>query len=301
MIKKTSVQCPAKINLFLEITGKRPDGYHRLKTLFAKINVYDVLDLSLASGLGGPELVIEDSEATSALSAGPDNLVMRAANLFFKAFDVKVGVRLSLKKRIPIGAGLGGGSSDAAGALLGLGKLLGLDSGRAAYRKKILELSRGLGADVPFFVQSHSFSLGEGIGDRLSPVKISHSLPYLILVFPGVSISTAESYRALPLPERKDVLTRLSQLDRLTEALTHGEPVEEWGDLLFNRLEDSKVSARPIVHGALDVLRKLGLWGVRMSGSGSSVFGFCRSYAEGEKILSKLKIYPWKSFLTSCQ
>ena len=301
MIKKTSIQCPAKINLFLEITGKRPDGYHRLKTLFAKINVYDVLDLSLASGLQGPELVVEDSQSTSPLSAGSDNLVLRAANLFFKAFDVKVGVRLSLKKSIPIGAGLGGGSSDAAGTLLGLGKLLGLDSGGAAYRKKILELARGLGADVPFFIQSHAFALGEGIGDRLTSIKIPHALPYLILVFPGVSISTAESYKALSLPKPKDVLTKLSQLDRLTEALIQGRSVEEWGELLFNRLEDSKVSAEPIVRGARDILSKLGLKGVRMSGSGSSVFGFCESYVEGEKILNKLKIYPWKSFLTSCQ
>ncbi len=301
MIKKTSIQCPAKINLFLEITGKRPDGYHRLKTLFGKINVYDVLDLSLAPGLQGPELFVEDSESTSSLSAGPDNLVLRAANLFFKAFDVQVGVRLSLKKRIPIGAGLGGGSSDAAGTLVGLGKLLGLDSGGASYRKKVFELARGLGADIPFFIQPHAFALGEGIGDRLTAVKIPQALPYLILVFPGVSISTAESYKALSLPARKDVLTRLSQLDRLTEALRRGDAVEKWGELLFNRLEDSKVSAEPIVRGARDILGKLGLKGVRMSGSGSSVFGFCRSYAEGEKILNKLKVYPWKSFLTSCQ
>ena len=125
MIQKLSLQCPAKINLFLEVTGKRPDGYHRLATLFAKINVYDVLDMRLTSGLGGPELMIEDEAATAPLSAGPDNLVLRAAKLFFEAFDVKVGVQIILKKRIPIGAGLGGGSSDAGGNFIGVGEALG--------------------------------------------------------------------------------------------------------------------------------------------------------------------------------
>lgn len=300
MIQKLSIQCPAKINLFLEITGKRPDGYHRLVTLFAKINIYDVLDMKLTSGLGGPELVIEDEAATAPLSAGHDNLVLRAAKLLYEAFDVKVGVQITLKKRIPIGAGLGGGSSDAGGTLLGLGKLLGLDEGGAPYRKKIYEIARSLGADVPFFVNPHSFCIGRGIGDRLSPLKIAGPLPYLILVYPGVAISTAESYRALSLPAKKDVLTRLSQLDKLTEALVRGDSIDGWGGLLFNRLEESKVPAEPFVRAARDILSKLGLIGVRMSGSGSSVFGFASSYEEGVRVLKRLEIYPWKSFLTSC-
>ena len=116
------IQCPAKVNLFLEITGKRPDGYHRLATLFAKINLYDVLDLT-ADQTGEIKLSIETEEGLAPLSAGEDNLVMRAARAFFKAFRVGQGVTIVLTKRIPMGAGLGGGSSDAAGTLLGLAKL----------------------------------------------------------------------------------------------------------------------------------------------------------------------------------
>jgi len=300
VIQKTAIQCPAKINLFLEVTGKRPDGYHRLATLFAKINVYDVLDMNLTSGLGGPELHVLDEAGTAPLPVGADNLVLRAAKLFFDAFDVKVGVQITLKKRIPIGAGLGGGSSDAAGTLMGLGKLLGLDAGGAAYRSQLLEIARCLGADVPFFLSPHPFCLGRGIGDRLSPARVAGPLPYLILVYPGVSTNTAESYRKLTLPSRKDVLTRLAQLDKLTEALLRGDPVIEWERWLFNRLEESPVPAEPFVRGARDILRKLGLLGVRMSGSGSSVFGFASSYEEATRVLKRIEIYPWKSFLTSC-
>ncbi|MBI5631533.1 MAG: 4-(cytidine 5'-diphospho)-2-C-methyl-D-erythritol kinase [Elusimicrobia bacterium] len=294
------VQCPAKINLFLEVTGKRSDGYHRLATLFAKINLYDVLDLSIGPR-PGIELTVEgDRNVTGgAVSAGPENLVWRAAQAFLRAFRVGRGVKIHLVKRIPVGAGLGGGSSDAAGTLLGLAKLfeIKLDARKKA---RLRALGARLGADVPFFLHPAPFCLGTGIGDRLKPIRVAGPLPYMVLVYPEVGISTAESYKALPKPSRCDVLTRLSHLDKLIGSLKRERPLQDWESLLFNRLEQAAVPALSHVERARRILSRLGARGVRMSGSGSSVFGFVSSHEEGARLLKRLQGYPWKVFLTCC-
>ena len=194
---------------------------------------------------------------------------------------------------------MGGGSSDAAGALLGLTKLYGLrlDARRKACLRRI---AAGLGADVSFFLHPAPFCLGTGIGDRLKPVCISKSLPYMVLVYPGLHVSTSQAYQALPPVPRSVVLTRLSQLDKLIRSLQRGRPVEEWEGLRFNRLESAELPVLARVEAARRVLLQLGVKGARMSGSGSSVFGFVASHTEGEAALERLRGYPWKGFLTSC-
>lgn len=292
------IQCPAKVNLFLEVTGKRRDGYHTLATLFAKINVYDVLELE-ADMSGRPVLEIVDELGTAPLSAGPDNLVMKAATAFFKTFRIGQGAKIRLIKRIPMGAGLGGGSSDAAGTLLGLLKLYQMDPTKARL-DKLRTLAAKLGADVPFFLHPGNFCVGTGIGDKLKPVKIEKSLPYMVLAWPGVPAPTGPVYKALPPRLRSDVLTRRSQLHRLLVSLKRGRPVEEWGGWLFNRLEEAELPVLTEVAQARRILAAAGAKGVRMSGSGSSVFGFVSSHAEGERVVGRLQAYPWKVYLTSC-
>lgn len=291
-------QCPAKVNLFLEVTGKRKNGYHTLSTLFAKINVYDVLDMEFING-GRPTLEIVDELDAGPLSAGPDNLVLRAAEAFYKAFRVGVGVKIVLTKRIPMGAGLGGGSSDAAGTLLGLAKLFQIELD-AAKRKKLHDIGVKLGADVPFFLKDADFCRATGIGDRLRPLKFAKSLPFMVLVWPGFPSPTGPVYKALPPRRRAEILTRLSQLDKLVRSLKRGRPVEEWGGLLFNRLEQAELPVMSEVAQARRMLEAAGARGVRMSGSGSSVFGFVSSHVEGERIVRRLQAYPWKVYLTSC-
>ena len=292
------VQCPAKVNLFLEVTGRRKDGYHTLSTLFVRINIYDVLDLEFANG-GKPTLEIVDELQAGPLSAGPDNLVMRAAEAFYRSFRVGVGVKMTLTKRIPMGAGLGGGSSDAAGTLLGLAKLFQIDL-TAARKKRLHAIASKLGADVPFFLKEVNFCLATGIGDRLKTLKIPKSLPYMVLVWPGFPSPTGPVYKALPPHRRAETLTSLSQLDRLVRSLKRGRPVEEWGGFLFNRLEQAELPALTDVAQARRILEAAGAKGVRMSGSGSSVFGFVSSHLEGEKVARRLQAYPWKVYLTSC-
>jgi 4-diphosphocytidyl-2-C-methyl-D-erythritol kinase len=291
-------QCPAKVNLFLEVTGRRKNGYHTLNTLFARINIYDVLDMEVVNG-NKPTLEIIDELGTGELSAGPDNLVLRAAEAFYKSFRVGVGIKIVLTKRIPMGAGLGGGSSDAAGTLLGLAKLLDIEL-NAAKKKKLHAIAAKLGADVPFFLKEENFCRASGIGDRLRPVKVAKSLPYMVLAWPGFGSPTGPVYQALPPRRRREILTRLSQLDKLIRSLKKGRPVEEWGGLLFNRLEQAELPVMKEVAQARRILEAAGAKGTRMSGSGSSVFGFVSSHGEGERVVRRLQAYPWKVFLTSC-
>ncbi|MBI3289680.1 MAG: 4-(cytidine 5'-diphospho)-2-C-methyl-D-erythritol kinase [Elusimicrobia bacterium] len=291
-------QCPAKVNLFLEVTGKRANGYHTLSTLFAKINIYDVLDMEFIDG-ARPVLEIVDELGTGPLSAGPDNLVMRAAKAFYKAFRIGRGVKIVLTKRIPMGAGLGGGSSDAAGTLLGLARIFQIEL-TAARKKKLFEIGVKLGADVPFFLHPANFCRATGIGDRLKTVSIAKSLPFMVLAWPGFPSPTGPVYSALPPRRRADILTRLSQLDKLLRCLKRGRPVDEWGGLLFNRLEQAELTVLADVAQARRILEAAGTKGVRMSGSGSSVFGFVSSHVEGERVVRRLRAYPWKVYLTSC-
>jgi 4-diphosphocytidyl-2-C-methyl-D-erythritol kinase len=289
------VQCPAKVNLFLEVTGRRPDGYHRLATLFAKINLFDVLDLEPCPGF---ELEIE-SLPGQPLAAASDNLVLRAANAFRREFRTGAGARLRLRKRIPMGAGLGGGSSDAAGTLLGLARLYRMER-KPGLLPRLRRLALGLGADVPFFLHPAPFCDGRGVGERLRPVSVPKSPPYMVLVYPEVEVPTRDVFGRLERPGRPAVLTSLAQLGTLEKKLEKGRPVSEWAAHMFNRLEAGVVSAYPEVAQAAQLLRRMGLSGVLMSGSGSSVFGFASSHAEGGRVVKRLEVYPWRVFLTCC-
>lgn len=296
ILERTNVQCPAKVNLFLEITGKRRDGYHNLATLFAKIGIFDMLELRTAA-VGPIELTVEN--AGPHVPIGPENIVYKAADQFRKAFRVKCGVKILLKKNVPVGAGLGGGSADAAGTLLGMERVFGLE-GKKGVRPKLKKLAQGLGADVPFFLQEAPFCIGTGIGERLKPLTVQKALPWMVLVYPRQAIATAKVYQGLPPLRRSDVLTHVNQLDTLQKKLKGGRPISEWADLLFNRLEEVVLPIHPEVLQAKRLLAQLGARGTLMSGSGSSVFGFASSHSEGEKIRSKLQGYPWQVFVTSC-
>jgi len=285
------VPCPAKVNLFLEVTGRRRDGYHTLATLFAKIALFDVLKFEPQARF---ELEVE-CESGQSLSAGPDNLVLRAAEAFRKAFRTGAGARIRLIKRIPLGAGLGGGSSDAAGTLLGLSRLYRMER-RPGLMPALRRLALRLGADVPLFLHKSPFCEGRGIGERLRPLRLARSLPDIVLLYPGAPVSTREIFSQLQLPTPKSVLTSLSQLGTLIKKLEKGKPISEWAGLLFNRLESRVLSGRPEVAQAKRLLQRLGLRGVLMSGSGSAVFGFVSSQAEGDLALKRLQVYPWKAY-----
>ncbi|MBI4349382.1 MAG: 4-(cytidine 5'-diphospho)-2-C-methyl-D-erythritol kinase [Elusimicrobia bacterium] len=294
---RLKVQCPAKVNLFLEVTGRRRDGYHNLATLFAKVNLFDTLELE---SVAEPSIEFSlDNRTVAPLAASPDNLVVRAAAAFRKRFRVDHGFRIKLEKKIPIGAGLGGGSSDAAGTLVGLSRLTGKKLDRS-HRFVLKTLARELGADAPFFLQEQGLARGEGIGDKLSPLMTTKSLPPMVLVYPRVAISTSSVYGRLSIPSKKSSLTRVSQLSRLQKKLSAGRPISEWAGLLFNRLEEPVLGSWAQVKQAKDILIRLGAQGALMSGSGSSVFGFFPEPGQAERAAERLKGYPWDVFVTFC-
>ena len=183
----------AKVNLFLHITGRRSDGYHTLQTVFQLIDLCDELTLRPSATLG----FSPDSDQPG----GEDDLCLRAARALQDHFGVSYGATLTLKKRIPEGGGLGGGSSDAAATLLGLNRLWGLGAPRAL----LAELGSRLGADVPVFVHGQT-AWAEGVGERLTPLGTGER--HLVVLHPGVSVPTKEIFSA---PE----LTRDTPLSRI--------------------------------------------------------------------------------------
>lgn len=291
-----SQPCPAKVNLFLEVTGKKRDGYHTLAALFVKISLFDVV--SVEESKTGFQFEIVD-EIGQGLESREDNLVVKAAQAFAEAFDAKLDVKLTLTKRIPMGAGLGGGSSDAAGTLMALSRHYHLKPDRFLLAK-LKKLGARLGADVPFFLRCEPMADGRGIGEKLMPLTAAKALPWMVLAFPGREVSTFAAYERLCLPSSENVLTRLSHLDKLKKKIEKGRPISEWKAHLFNRLEEAVLDRHPEVRQAKEILSRAGLEGVLMSGSGASVFGFAASHPEGERVVKRLRGYPWKVFLASC-
>lgn len=238
---RTAWPAPAKLNLFLHITGRRRDGYHALQTVFQLLDHGDSLFFDVrADGAirrpDGPRGVDESSDLT-----------VRAAHALREASGCRLGVDIRIDKRIPMGAGLGGGSSDAATTLVALNRLwdTGLDV------EALAGIGLGLGADVPVFVRGHS-AWAEGVGDVLSPITLPQ--PWFLVVTPAVHVDTGSVFRAAGLPRDTPKIDR----ERFLTGPTR------------NDCEDLVRALHPPVGEVLDRLRRHG--DARMSGTGSSVF-----------------------------
>lgn len=293
------LRAPAKINLGLRILGVREDGYHTLESVFAPVEVWDDLEIEITEGEHAIELRIDDAiageqsetsealpEALSAVGDGPDNLVVRAAEAFCKETGCQGRIRLTLHKGIPAGAGLGGGSSDAAATLAGLAALRDGPTSPEALRT----IALGLGADVPFFLDPTPALVG-GIGEEIEPIS---GLPGfdLVLANPGISLATAEVYRAtdalrgaLTEPRPGSTMRAISKLRSEI-----GNLVPALGDLLINDLEPAARRLCPPVARLLGRLRDVGALGVSMSGSGATVFGVFESGDQARRAAEALRV-----------
>jgi 4-diphosphocytidyl-2-C-methyl-D-erythritol kinase len=282
-MRRVTLRAPAKINLFLEIMGRRADGYHTLDTVFQEISLADTLT-AVRDIPGRVTLTCSDSS----LPLDESNLVVRAARVYLEALWPAGGVRFRLLKRIPVGAGLGGGSSDAATALKAL---WALQHGRLPGpmgRRALQTLARRLGADVPFFLRG-GLARAVGIGDRLTPLVRGKGGPdRYVLVFPRVFSSTKTAYSRLRFP-----LTNPRSGLRLTQVLTAGAPLAEWASLMANRLEEAVLPFLPEVARVTSALKAAGCRSVMMSGSGSAVFGVVDSPAQGRRVQRALAGRPW--------
>ena len=262
---ETHWPAPAKLNLFLHVTGRRADGYHELQTLFQLIDLADTLCVSVRA----------DGEIDR--PAGPPgvppeaDLVVRAARTLKAATGTALGASLRVRKRIPMGGGLGGGSSDAATALLVLNELW--DCGLAV--EELAALGLPLGADVPVFVQGFS-AWGEGVGERLTPVTLPET--WYVIVHPGVAVSTASVFQS---PE----LTRNSPLITIRAFFESGGR---------NDCEAVVRAQAPEVADALDWLAREAP--ARLTGTGSCVFAACASAVAAERLAARVPD-RWRSYV----
>jgi 4-diphosphocytidyl-2-C-methyl-D-erythritol kinase len=249
---------PAKINLFLQVTGKRPDGYHELFSLMCCVNLCDTI--SLQFGLEG--IWIESSHPQVPLD--DTNLAHRAATVFFKALNVKDGLRIFIDKSIPVAAGLGGGSSNAASVLNGLNQHYGYPF----TRNRLMSMGLGLGADVPFFLFGKP-ALASGIGEKLEAYP--GPLPFhIVVVYPGFKVSTGEVFQNLNLG--------LTNCEKKIKKPFSIKIDFDPGVHLCNDLEIVTASEYPVITSIKEQLLIRGALGALMSGSGSAVFGLFSDY-----------------------
>ena len=260
-----TLSCPAKVNLFLKVVGRRPDGYHDLVTVMQPLTLADELVLTPAAA----DLSLECNRPE--LPLGKENLAIRAAMAFQEATSQTFGVRLKLTKNIPVAAGLGGGSSNAAGVLRGLNRL----RGQPLHDDQLHQLARTLGADVPFFLLDGP-ALGQGIGDRLTRLTLPPD--WFVLINPGFPVSTAWAYANVqpPFEAQSQAL-----LDRLTQ-----EPPVGW---LHNDLEAVTLRRYPNLLELKEALIAEGAAGTLMSGSGPTVFGIFQEKGPAIQAASRLK------------
>lgn len=271
-----AVKSCAKVNLGLEVIGKRNNGYHEVKTILQTINFYDEIYIKkISKG-------IQLSCNSTALPLDEKNLIHQAACLIEKYKGNPSGICVHIKKRIPIAAGLGGGSSNAAATLIGLNRLwnLGLKKG------ELFNLAKELGADVPFFL-SGGRALGVGRGDELFPLPQDKIL-YLVLVNPKFSVSTREVYqKATPF-----IKGNSGRIEELKEALKKGDFLII-SKYLYNTLEEVVSREFPVVLEIKSQLVKAGALGSVMSGSGPTVIGIARSKTHARDIANKIENINW--------
>lgn len=253
---EVAVAAPAKLNLYLHILGRRDDGFHLLDSLICFAGVHDTVLAAPGEDIG---LTVTGPHA-GALAADADNLVLRAARYLAEAASVAAGARLTLIKRLPVAAGIGGGSADAAAALRALSELWGVDPGSQV----MMEIAGRLGADVPVCLHGTAAYVG-GIGEEIEPAPALRPVP-LVLVNPGVPTPTPDVFRAREGPFGKP--------DRFPEPPTSGAALAALLAARRNDLTDAAVSLQPVVQDCLSAIaNRPGVTLARMSGSGATCFG----------------------------
>ena len=267
---------PCKVNLLLNVLGKRPDGFHELETILHPVNVFDELVMER----GGRGIVLSCSE--SSLPTDEKNLVHRAASAFLKTAGTGEGVKIRLEKKIPLAAGLGGGSGNAATTLLGLNELFG----KPLSGKKLNELAGAIGSDVSFFLQDRP-ALATGRGEKIQSLEFFPALrgKAILLLHPGFGISTPWAYQNLArFPEALN-----GRPGRAAELISRLR-TNDWPSVangFHNSLEAPALDKFPILALYQEFLRANGALAALMSGSGSTTFAVVADVIRGEVLLEK--------------
>ena len=276
MKDRIQLKALAKINLGLDVLRRREDGYHEVKMIMQTISLHDDLEIRR---IKTPEIQVKMN--LYYLPTNENNLVYKAAKLLMDEFGIKEGVAIQLKKRIPVAAGMAGGSTDGAAVLWGMNQMYGL----GLSRQELMERGVKLGADVPYCVQRGT-ALAEGIGERLSVLP---SMPKctILIAKPGISVSTKFVYENLHANDLKP--EQHPDVDRMIEAMK-----EKNLDLLCERmgnvLETVTIPAYPVIHEIKEHMMACGAAGAMMSGSGPTVFGIFHSPVQAKAAMKDLKV-----------
>lgn len=292
---KRIIRAPAKLNLFLDLLGRRGDGFHEVETLMVPIRLADTVSLvpTRAAEQGKAaeiRLAVQSAgpagfeRAAAHVPAGPDNLVVRALELLRQQSGCDLGAEVELVKRIPAAAGLGGGSSDAAAALrlANRGWKLNWSEGRLA------ELAGEIGSDVPFFLKSGP-AVCRGRGERIERLPAMKPV-HFVVVKPPIGLNTGEVYRAFAANPQvaENHATGVGQLVELVNRIRHGRIVN-WHKLLRNRLQEAASLLTPWVERLRAAFDELGFLGHQLSGSGSAYFGVCRHAQHARRLATILR------------
>lgn len=277
------VKAPAKINLYLEIINKRADGYHNIESVMHTVSLFDILELTKIED-NKIELVCDNAD----LSDTKKNLVYKAAEKVKEKYKINCGVKIKLTKNIPMGAGLGGGSSDAAATILALNKIWNINDDI----KNLELLGATLGADVPFFMTGGTAKIS-GIGDIVEKINTKFKGTF-VLVKPNFGVSTPYAYSKVKFP-----LTNIHKISKITTILEkEAFDFESAKDLFFNRFEDFIFDEYQEIKQIREVLENLGCASL-MSGSGATVFGLVHDKENLDFILNELKKCGWNIWVAS--
>lgn len=271
-MEKVTVNCPAKVNLSLDVVGKKENGYHLLETIMQNVDLFD--EVTVKKSGEGINLYCNNGQ----VPCNASNTAYKAAKLIKDIYDIKSGIDIIIEKRIPIAAGLAGGSTDAAGVIKAMNQLFALNM----TTKDMMEIGVKVGADVPFCILQCT-ALAEGIGEILTPLKPLEEI-WCVLAKPDISISTQEVYRKLNInqitkhPDTNGIKNCIEKMDVAGIALK-----------MSNVLEAVTVNENPIILEIKNLMLEFHALGSLMSGSGPTTFGLFRDRVTAEKCYYRLK------------
>ncbi len=285
-MKRLTIKAPAKINLFLDVLGKRTDGYHEIKSLVMPVSLFDRITLeatpALVETVAARSILFSGIPWPFSMGARTNNLTTRAAMLLKKTTGYRGGVRIRLEKHIPIGGGMGGGSSDAAAVLTGLNKLW--DTGLA--KNELMALGAQLGCDIPALVHGGTIEI-TGRGELIRTVRRAVSpARWLLLVNPGICISTCDIYSRYK-PGLTSKSTR-AKFHSILRGLEKGS-LDCISAGLFNALQNTVYRKYPLLNIIHNELEKATPKGVLLSGSGATVFALVENRSQGRRLQTRIQ------------
>lgn len=275
----------AKVNFSIDVVGKREDGYHLVEMIMQTIDLYDVITLC-----DTPEKGIAIKCSNGIVPSDSRNIAYKAADLIIKRYGVEKGVKIDIEKRIPVGAGMAGGSCNAAGVLVGLNRLwnLGLSV------EELKQLGLELGADVPFCIEGGT-ALAQGIGEKLTVLKDVKDV-WIVVCKPNFSVSTAEVYKSLKL----DSVGTRPDTGRLLEYIEKND-IKALAGGMANVLEGVTQSRYSVIAHIKDKMMHQRALGSIMTGSGPTVFGIFKNFEDAHKAESKLKAMWEQTYLVKTE